>query len=102
MAITDAIESAGGTDPDRASFTIALKAARDQVTQAAGVIAGTVTDLTGGIGRRVPGNLMPDRRLRVSPRIVKRAISRYQAKGRKSPAQLQSHPRHQHPRRPDP
>ena len=26
-------------------------------------------------------NLLPDRRLRVSPRIVKRAISKYQARG---------------------
>jgi transposase len=37
--------------------------------------------LVGGIGRRVLDNLLPDRRLRVSPRIVKRAISKYQARG---------------------
>lgn len=81
IAITDAIEAAGGIDPDRGSFTIALNAARDLLTQAAGVIAGTIVDLTGDIGRRVLGNLLPDRRLRVSPRIVKRALSRYPAKG---------------------
>ena len=81
MAITDAIEAAGGIDPDRGSFTIALNAARDLLTQAANVIAGTIIDLIGGIGRRVLGNLLPDRRLRVSPRIVKRAISKYQARG---------------------
>ena len=81
IAITDAIEAAGRTDPDRGSFTIALNAARDLLTQAAGVIAGAVIDLIGGIGLRVLGNLMPDRRLRVSPRIVKRALSRYPAKG---------------------
>jgi hypothetical protein len=80
IAITDAIEAAGGTDPDRASFTIALNAARDLLIQAAGVIADTVIDLTGGIGRRVLGSLFPARRLRVSPRIVKRALSRYPAK----------------------
>jgi hypothetical protein len=45
------------------------------------VIAGTAIDLTGTIGRRVLDNLLPDRRLRVSPRIVKRAISKYQARG---------------------
>ena len=73
IAITDAIEAAGGIDPDRGSFTIALNAARDLLTQAAGVIAGTVIDLIGAIGRRVLDNLLPDRRLRVSPRIVKRA-----------------------------
>jgi hypothetical protein len=81
IAITDAIEAAGGIDPDRGSFTVALNAARDLLTQAANVIAGTTVDLTGAIGRRVLGNLLPDRRLRVSPRIVKRAISKYQARG---------------------
>jgi hypothetical protein len=81
IAITDAIETAGGIDPGRGSFTIALNAARDLLTQAAGVIADAVIDLTGAIGRRVLDNLLPDRRLRVSPRIVKRAISKYQARG---------------------
>lgn len=81
IAITDAIEATGGADPDRGSFTIALNAARDLLTQAANVIAGTVIDLIGDIGRRVLDNLLPDRRLRVSPRIVKRALSRYPAKG---------------------
>jgi Transposase DDE domain len=81
IAITDAIDTSGGIDPDRGSFTIALQAARDQLTQAAGVIADTIIDLIGAIGRRVLDNLLPDRRLRVSPRIVKRAISKYRAKG---------------------
>ena len=81
IAITDAIEAVGSIDPDRGSFTIALNAARDLLTQAANVIAGTVIDRTGTIGRRVLDNLLPDRRLRVSPRIVKRAISKYQARG---------------------
>jgi len=81
IAITDAIEAAGGIDPDRGSFTIALNAARDQLTQAAGIIAGTIIDLIGAIGRRVLASLLPDRRLRVSPRIVKRAISKFQARG---------------------
>lgn len=80
IAITDAAASINA-DPDRGSFTIALQAARDQLTRAAGVIADTVIDLVGAIGRRVLANLMPDRRLRVSPRIVKRAISKYQARG---------------------
>jgi len=46
------------------------------------VIAGTVTDLAGNIGRRILSSLMPSRRLRVSPRVVKRAMSRYNAKGK--------------------
>jgi len=78
--VSDAIEVAGGIDPDRGSFTIALHAARDQLTQAQGVIAGTTIDLIGAIGRRVLDNLLPDRRLRVSPRVVKRAISKFQAR----------------------
>jgi hypothetical protein len=81
IAITDAIEATGGIDPDRGSFTIALSAARDLITQAANIIADTIIDLIGVIGRRVLDNLLPDRRLRVSPRIVKRAISKYQARG---------------------
>ncbi|WP_107409669.1 IS4 family transposase [Mangrovactinospora gilvigrisea] len=75
-AIADAAEAAGA-DADRGSFTTALNAARDQVVQAANVLAGTVIDLVGAIGRAVLDNLMPDRRLRVSPRAVKRPLSRY-------------------------
>ena len=80
-AMTDATNSSPGLDPDRASFTIALHAARDQVVQAAGVIADTVIDLVGAIGQRVLDNLMPARRLRVNARTVKRAISKYNARG---------------------
>lgn len=80
IAIADAAWHAG-VDPDRASFTIAVNTARDQLIQAAGVIADTVIDLVGVIGRQILANLMPDRRLRVSPRIVKRAISKHRAKG---------------------
>jgi len=81
--VADAIESVPGTDPDRASFTIALETARDQVIQAANIIAATVIDLAGTIGRRVLDNLMPDRRLRLSPRAVKRPLSRYAYKSLK-------------------
>ena len=80
-AMADATATVPGTDPDRASFTIAWQAARDQLTQAARVIAGTVIDLAGAIGRHVLAHLLPTRRLRASPRIVKRAISKYQARG---------------------
>jgi hypothetical protein len=79
--MTDATDAHPGTDPDRASFTIALNAARDQIVQAAGVIADTVIDLVGQIGRLVLANLLPNRRLRLGPRAVKRAMSRYPAKG---------------------
>jgi hypothetical protein len=62
---------------DRASFAVALQAARDQVIQAAGVIADTTIDLVSAIGRAVLDHLMPARRLRLSPRAVKRPLSRY-------------------------
>ena len=81
-AIADAASTAPGANPDRASFTIALNTARDQVTLAAGVIADSSIDLAGQIGRLVLANLMPPRRLRISPRVVKRAISKYNARGK--------------------
>jgi hypothetical protein len=81
-AIADAASTVPGTDPDRASFAIALNTARDQVIQAAGVIAGPSADLAGTIGRAVLAGLMPPRRLRISPRVVKRAMSRYNARGK--------------------
>jgi hypothetical protein len=81
-AIADAAGTVPGTDPDRASFTIALNTARDQVILAAGILAGPVTDLAGTIGRHVLASLMPARRTRTSPRVVKRAISKYNARGK--------------------
>lgn len=77
IAIADATSTVLGADPDRASFTIALHTARDQIVQAADVIAGTTIDLVGAIGRAVLDHLMPARRLRLSPRAVKRPLSRY-------------------------
>ena len=58
-AMADATATEPGPDPDRASFTIALNTARDQIIQAAGIIAGTAIDLAGTIGRRVLADLMP-------------------------------------------
>lgn len=44
--------------------------------------AGAVTDLAGKIGGTVLASLIPTRRLRISPRAVKRAMSRYNARGK--------------------
>ncbi|MEU6225775.1 hypothetical protein [Streptomyces sp. NPDC047042] len=79
--MADAAGTRPGLDPDRASCSIALYTTRDLVIQAAGVIADTVIDLGGAIGRRVLADLTPDRRIRTRPRVVKRAISKYSAKG---------------------
>jgi Insertion element 4 transposase N-terminal/Transposase DDE domain len=82
LAISDAVLTRPDVDPDRGSFTIALTAARDQLTAALGVLAATATatiDLVGVIGRQVLDHLMPPRRARSNPRVVKRAISVYAA-----------------------
>lgn len=83
IAISDATLAQPDIDPDRASFSIALNTARDQLTAAAGVIttttASTVVDLLGEIGRHILHHLMPARRSRSNPRVVKRAISVYAA-----------------------
>jgi hypothetical protein len=80
LAMADATTGTG-LPTDRASFTIALATARDQVIHAAGIITDTVIDLLGRIGRAVLADPLPARRDRSSPRIVKRAISKHRAKG---------------------
>jgi hypothetical protein len=80
IAIADATLGRPDVDPDRGSFTVALRAARDQLVAAAGVLADTAVDLVGAIGRQVLANLLPDRRCRTTPRVVKRAISNYAPK----------------------
>jgi hypothetical protein len=42
----------------------------------------TDRSVTGAIGRAVLASPMPSRRLRPSPRVVKRAISKYNARGK--------------------
>ena len=82
MAMADAAR-AGGLDPDRASFTIALEAARDTLTTATGILAagdGDRIDLTGVIGRAVLAHPLRARRARYSARKVKSPISRYHAR----------------------
>jgi len=80
-AMADATDSQPGLDPDRASFTTALNTARDQIVHAAGIIADTVIDLIGVIGAHVLAQLLPDRRIRIKSRMIKRSNSKYQARG---------------------
>lgn len=83
IAISDATLAEPKIDPDRGSFSVALNTARDQLTAAAGVITitmtGAVVDLVGMIGHQVLSHLIPARRSRNNPRVVKRAISVYAA-----------------------
>jgi hypothetical protein len=80
-AMVDATDSRPGLDPDRASFSTALNTARDQVIHAAGIIADTIIDLVGVIGTHILANLLPERRIRVKTRMIKRSNSKYQARG---------------------
>ena len=77
MAMTDAIETRPGTDPDRASFTTALEAARDQLTAAAGICPDAPASRPGVIGHAVLSTLLPARRPRYSARTIKCSTSRY-------------------------
>ncbi|URM90158.1 hypothetical protein LUW75_11005 [Streptomyces sp. MRC013] len=80
LRLARADATATHADPDRAGFTIALHAARDLLVQAAGIIDTTI-DPIDTIGRRVLARLTPTRRIRTRPRVVKPAISRYNAEG---------------------
>jgi hypothetical protein len=76
IAITDAVTTVPGTDPDRASYQIAVQTAQTLVTGARGILTGT-GDLAGGIGRAVLASLHPPRRPRVCARRVKSPLSRW-------------------------
>lgn len=83
-AIADTALASGSTDglePTQLSFTIALNTVRDGICCVATIPAGPVTDLIGAIGAALLANILPGRRSRSSPRIVKRAISKHRAKG---------------------
>jgi hypothetical protein len=67
IAITDAVTTVPGTDPDRASYQIAVQTAQILLTGARNLTTG-VTDLAGGIGRAVLANLHGPRRPRVCDR----------------------------------
>ena len=80
MAMVTAVETRPGTNPDRASFTAALEAAREELTAARGICPAGPADLPGAIGRAVLSTLLPARRPRYSARKVKCATSRYLAR----------------------
>lgn len=80
-AMVAAVESRPGTDPDRAGFTTALDAARQELTLARGIVeTGPGVDLVGTIGHAVLGKLLDPRRPRFNVRKVKSPLSRYHAR----------------------
>jgi hypothetical protein len=74
MAMTDATQSAPGTDPDRASFTTALQTATGQLATAQ-----NITGRPSAITTAILATLLPPRRPRYSARTVKYR-SRYPAR----------------------
>jgi hypothetical protein len=82
IAMVAAVETSPGLDPDRASFTSALQAARDQLIAAPAITPDDGRDRSGAIGSTVLATLLPDRRARHSARIVKSYHSRYDGRGR--------------------
>lgn len=79
MAMAEAVESLPGADPDRASFTVALESARDQVIRADHVLPPPSGHTTNSISTAVRSALLPPRRARTSARKVKCPTSRYPA-----------------------
>lgn len=86
-AMVDAVESRPGTDPDRASFTVALRAAAQQVITARAVLE--PADGNGSIAQAVLGALLPTRRARTSARLVKCPISQYTVASQERPRKSQ-------------
>lgn len=74
--MVEAVETLPGTDPDRASFTVALETAKEQLITAANVLPDTGP---GRVTSALLHDLLPPRQARVNPRRVKCPISRYAA-----------------------
>lgn len=73
--MVEAVESRPGTNPDRASFTVALHAATEQVITAQGHPRPARSP--DGIAQAVLARLLPARRARTSARLVKCPILQY-------------------------
>jgi hypothetical protein len=78
LAMTEAVQTVPGLDPDRAGFTTALRTAQEQLILAQGILPppDAPTDI-GAIGRAILAHPLPPRRARTSDRTVKCPISRY-------------------------
>ena len=76
-AVTDAVQSVPGLDPDRAGWQAAVEAAQNLVTGAQNITDPEGSDLRGDIGRAVLANLHGPRRPRVCARKVKSPLSRW-------------------------
>jgi Insertion element 4 transposase N-terminal/Transposase DDE domain len=75
-AVTDAVQTVPGTDPDRASWQLAVQTAQNLITTTAN-ITDPGADMQGDIGRAVLAGLHGPRRPRVCARKVKSPLSRW-------------------------
>ena len=88
-----------GTDPDRASYQIAVETAQTLVTGARGAIT-AAADLAGDIGRAVLANLHGPRRPRVCARRVKSPLSTLEQAAARQTPHLPAHHRTDHRHQP--
>jgi len=91
-AITDAVETIPGTNPDRVSCQIAFESAQTLVTGARNVIT-RIGDLTDDIGRAVLASLHGPRRPHVCVRKVKSPLGRWNKHPPGNPRVCQRSPR---------
>src|ERR1035437_6192601 len=88
IAVTDAGQTVPGTDPDRASYQIAVQAAQATATHARNAITGPAA-LARSVGRAVLADLLPPGRPRGCPRRVKSPLSRWNKRPPGKPRQSQ-------------
>ncbi len=69
-----------GVDPDRVSFTRALRAARPSTRAGLGTAATNLAASLGDTIAEIVHELLPARRLRAAARVVKRKMSNYGVK----------------------
>ena len=77
MAMVTAVETRPGINPDRASFTTAREAAREELTAARGICPGGPADLPGVIGRAVLASLLAWRLARDRPNTFSMSVNDY-------------------------
>jgi hypothetical protein len=79
-ALMGAAAAGKGVDPDRVSFTRTAHAARRSVRSGLGTATRSITVALPATLAEICRELLPGRRLRANPRVVKRKMSSYGAK----------------------
>ena len=79
-ALMTTVADEGGIDPDRVSFTRSLRAARRSVRAGVGTSTKAVRSELAAAVAEIGHELLPERRLRIAARVVKRKMSNYGVK----------------------